>query len=112
LKIAILSDQHFPGRGADTEVLVDTAAGRPTVAADQAINTELLGEGENALLYQPGDDDRAAAAVQSLLNDPERSERLAKTARVTAEQHTWENRARIMLSFFERRLKALSRGRS
>ena len=88
------------------------AAGRPTVAADQAINTELLVEGQNALLYQAGDDDRAVAAVQSLLNDPERSERLAKTARITAEQHTWENRARIMLSFFERRLTALNRGRS
>jgi glycosyltransferase involved in cell wall biosynthesis len=88
------------------------AAGRPTVAADQAINTELLIEGENALLYKPGDDDRAVAAVQSLLHDPDHSERLAKTARITAEQYTWEKRARIMLSFFERRLKTLDSGRS
>lgn len=83
------------------------AAGRPIVAADQAINTELLTGGENALLFPPGDHDRAAAAVERLLAEPALARRLSEAARAEAERHTWEARARIMLDFFSRRLCAL-----
>ncbi len=80
------------------------AAGRPTVAADQTINTELLRHEENALLYPPEDMDAAAAAIQRLIDDARLAKRLGKAGRKQAEQLTWRHRAEIMLAFFERRL--------
>jgi glycosyltransferase involved in cell wall biosynthesis len=85
------------------------AAGKPTVAADQEINTELLREGETALMVPPGDAASYGAAIRKLLGDPALCRRMGKTARAEAEKRSWVHRAELMLGFFERRLAEISR---
>lgn len=69
------------------------AAGRPIVASNLPALTEVLRDGKNAVLVQPGDPDALAAAVAGLLADPLRGERIARQALADAAQYTWEARA-------------------
>ncbi len=80
------------------------ASERPIVAADQATNRELLRHDENALLFPEGRLDIAADAVNRLLSDAALAGRLARRGREFVLNSTWEARAKVMLSFFERRL--------
>jgi glycosyltransferase involved in cell wall biosynthesis len=58
------------------------ACGRAVVAADAGGTAELLGrEGHTGVLVPPGDPDALASAVQALLADPVRRERLGSAAR-------------------------------
>src|SRR5688572_24625899 len=59
------------------------ACARPVVAADAGGTGELLGrEGDAGVLVPPGDPDALAAAVQALLDDPGRRDRLGEAARL------------------------------
>ncbi len=80
------------------------AAGRAIVGADQPINRELLRHEENALLFPADRLDVAADAVRRILADPALAARLGERGRASAAGFTWERRAEVMLSFFERRL--------
>ena len=74
------------------------AQGRAIVAPDQANIREILGNGENALLFSPGDRAAFEAALTSLCHDPELRIRLGATARCTIAERplTWaHNAARI-----------------
>jgi glycosyltransferase involved in cell wall biosynthesis len=82
------------------------AAGRPIIAADQATNRELLSHEENALLFAPGALDRAASDVRRLLADESLAERLSTNGKRFVQSLSWEGRAKVMLSFFERRIRA------
>lgn len=81
------------------------AAGRPVVGADQPNNRELLLHEQDALLFPRGRLDIARDAIRRLLADPALSERLGRNGRELVSAFTWEGRAKIMLAFFERRLR-------
>jgi glycosyltransferase involved in cell wall biosynthesis len=100
----------FPPRlpGTPFKLFSYFAAGKPTVAADQEINTELLRDGETALIVPPGDAAAYGAAIRKLLGDPALRRRMGAEARAEAERRSWAHRAAIMLEFFERRLAELS----
>ncbi len=80
------------------------AAGRPIVSADQPHTQDLLTHEKNALMVPPKDGEAAAAALRRLLEDDVLARRLSKTALAEARKHTWENRGKKMLAFFEERL--------
>jgi glycosyltransferase involved in cell wall biosynthesis len=82
------------------------AAERPIVAADQPSNRELLSDGENALLFPEGRLDVATDAIRRLLSDRALAERLSSRGRELVKTFTWDERARRLLEFFERRLAA------
>jgi glycosyltransferase involved in cell wall biosynthesis len=82
------------------------ASGRPIVAADQATNRELLRHEENALLFPPERLDLAAESIRRLLGDRVLAERLSARGLSFVKTCTWDERAKIMLAFFERRLSA------
>jgi glycosyltransferase involved in cell wall biosynthesis len=80
------------------------AAGRPIVAADQPINREVLRHEEQSLLFPAADVAGAAAAVRRLVAEPALAQRLGARAREQAREHTWAQRGREIVGFFERRL--------
>lgn len=59
-------------------------AGRPVVAAAAGGALEIINDGVDGLLTPPGDSDRLAAAIGSLLIDPEFAKRLAEAGRASA----------------------------
>lgn len=72
------------------------AAGLPTVAPDQSNIRELVGAGESARLFAPGERDSLADALRDVVSDADLRLRLGSAARITVEERrlTWRDNAR------------------
>ncbi|MEX2143848.1 MAG: glycosyltransferase family 4 protein [Anaerolineales bacterium] len=72
------------------------AAGRPIVASDLPILREILSE-QNAVILRGAQVQTWVTALASLQRSPRWRAALAKAARQTAADHSWEKRARMLL---------------
>ena len=77
------------------------AAGRAIVASDLPAIREILRDGDNALLVEPGDPAAIAGAVQRLIDDPALAARLARAAHARATDFTWARRAERLEALFD-----------
>jgi glycosyltransferase involved in cell wall biosynthesis len=69
------------------------AARRPIVASDLPSIREVLRDGENALLVEPGNPQAFTAAIRRIKDDPALSARLAEKALDDVRHYTWDARA-------------------
>jgi glycosyltransferase involved in cell wall biosynthesis len=69
------------------------AAGKPIVASDLPALREVLADGDNALLSEPGSAESLAAAVGRVIADRELARRLGAAARARVADYTWARRA-------------------
>jgi glycosyltransferase involved in cell wall biosynthesis len=69
------------------------ASGRPVVASDLPALREILVDGDNALLVEPGNADLLGAALRRVLNDHALATRLAARAFETVQAYSWDRRA-------------------
>jgi glycosyltransferase involved in cell wall biosynthesis len=76
------------------------ASGRPIVASDLPSLREILRDGENALLVQPGNPQALVAAIVRIKDDPALGTRLARQALVDVRQFTWARRAERLETLF------------
>jgi glycosyltransferase involved in cell wall biosynthesis len=76
------------------------ASGRPMVASDLPSLREVLTDGENALLVEPGSAPALADGVQRVRNDPALGARLARQARRDVQEFTWARRAGRLEALF------------
>jgi glycosyltransferase involved in cell wall biosynthesis len=72
------------------------ACARPVLSSDLPVLRETLNE-QNAVLLPPANPQAWADALRALAKDPARRATLSAAARATAEQHTWEARARRII---------------
>lgn len=107
-RLAIEASVHFAGRvkdvtdhllaadvfvlpssteGMSNALLEAMAAGLPIVATGIPGNSDLIRDGDNGVLVEPGDPAAAAAAVSRLLSAPEQAARLGQAARDMAVSH-------------------------
>ena len=70
-------------------VLEAMSAGLPVVASDLPVFREYLRPGRDALLVPPGDPESLAAALTSVLDDPDLAERLRAAGRAGAARFPW-----------------------
>jgi glycosyltransferase involved in cell wall biosynthesis len=82
------------------------AAGRALLAPSTPDVKELLVDGDNAVLVEPGDLDAAAQALRTILHDDVGRARLATRARATGQDLTWDARAEKIETFLRLRLAA------
>jgi glycosyltransferase involved in cell wall biosynthesis len=87
------------------KVFLYLAAGRAILAPRAPDTSELLVDGENALLVPPGDPDTAVGALRHLMEHPTYRERLGRAALETARHLTWDTRAEKIHRHLEDRLK-------
>ena len=80
------------------------ASHTPVVASDLPSTAEVIRDGENGLLYPPGDREALAAALRTLRDDPATGTRLAEQAARDVEDYTWTARARRILALINSRL--------
>jgi glycosyltransferase involved in cell wall biosynthesis len=76
------------------------ASGRPIVASDLPAVREILRDGENALLVEPGNPEALAAGIRRIKNDAALGRRLAAQSMLDAEQYTWARRAERLEALF------------
>jgi glycosyltransferase involved in cell wall biosynthesis len=69
------------------------AAGRAIIASDLPAIREVLRDGENALLVEPGNASAIAGAMRRLMDDPPLAQQLAGAAFGEAAAYTWPRRA-------------------
>jgi glycosyltransferase involved in cell wall biosynthesis len=77
-------------------------AGVPLVMSDLPSLREVVRHDETGLLVPPDDPDALADGLRRLLEDRPAALRMAEAARVTAQDHTWQGRARRVLDFIDR----------
>lgn len=88
--------------GSPMKIFEYMAAGRPIVAAALGQIGEILEQGRTALLYEPGDEDGLAAALERMLADPAAAAALGRAARAKAlRDHSWDAVAARVLKLVE-----------
>ena len=76
------------------------AAGKPIVASDLPSLREVLRDGENALLVEPGNPQALTAAIVRIKDDPSLGDRLARQALQDVREFTWARRAERLETLF------------
>jgi len=75
------------------------ASGRPIVASDLPVLREVLKDGENSLLFKPGDERGLLNAIKICLENKDIATKIARNAKNEATNYTWTERAKAILSF-------------
>jgi glycosyltransferase involved in cell wall biosynthesis len=88
----------FPSRSETLGLVMLEAhtAGLPVVAADSAASRELVRHGVDGLRYDPDAPGSLAAAVDSILGDPELARSMSEQARAAVATASWEHATRIL----------------
>ena len=80
--------------GSPTKLFEYMAAARPIVASRLGQIADIIVDGENGLLVEPGDSDALARAIERLARDEALRARLGEAARRTViERYTWRHNA-------------------
>jgi len=78
------------------------ACGLPVVATNTGGNPDVITDGNNGLLVEPGDVEGLASALTSLLLSPRLAKKLGKNARDTVKKHfTWRIAAEKIMGVYE-----------
>ena len=86
-------------------VIEAMAMQKPVIATNLGGPSEIITDGQDGILIEPGKPDRLAEAVLQMLDNPERRQRIGKAARKTVEEHydsknTAESVERLYASLF------------
>jgi phosphatidyl-myo-inositol alpha-mannosyltransferase len=77
------------------------ASGKPVVATNIPGYASVLTHGKEGLLAEPKNPRSLAQALLTLLQDSSLRKKLAEQGLITAEQYSWENVSRQVLSYYE-----------
>lgn len=71
-------------------ILEAMAAGLPVITTPNTAGPDLIEHGKEGLIVPAGDANALRAAMESLLNDPERTRSMGRAAHGRAKEYTWE----------------------
>lgn len=77
------------------------ASGLPVVAARSGASHEVVSEGENGLLYEPGSDAALISTVEEMFSDEDSLREMSLNARSAAEERSWAGSTRTLRSYYE-----------
>ena len=80
------------------------ASGLPVIAARTGAIHEVVSEGVNGLLYEPGSDEELVAAVRCLHGDDAMRRSFGLRARAAAEERDWKASTATLRSYYEEAL--------
>jgi glycosyltransferase involved in cell wall biosynthesis len=88
--LGVFADSEKTARVIPNKVFQALACGTPVITADTRAASELLVDGESALLVPPGDPMALASAMRRVAADPELARSLSEGGRLAYEQHASE----------------------
>ena len=98
---AMLFPTHFPTEGIPGSVLDAYIAGIPVVASDWMYARELIENGKTGIIIPFEDNQKKFNSVcESLLNEPEKLDRMKEFARERAVEYHADNAKRILSKYF------------
>jgi len=101
VRFTVLPSQWYEVFG--QSILESFAAGKPVIASRIGGIPELIEEGQDGLLFNPGDEDELAACLRRLWNDPEETRRMGRHGRrKVLSQYTPENHYRQLYPLYKR----------
>lgn len=77
------------------------ASGLPVVAARSGASHEVVSDGENGLLYEPGSEAALLSAVGEIFADEDLLRERSLNARAAAEERSWEGATQTLRSYYE-----------
>jgi glycosyltransferase involved in cell wall biosynthesis len=88
-----------------TKLFEYMAAGIPVIASDFPLWRSIVGSADCGLLVDPLDVKSIAAAIESLISNPERGQAMGQRGRQAVEEHfNWANEEQTLLSFYSQLL--------
>jgi len=104
--LAVCSFTVFPSLAYETfgkTILESWAHGRTVVATDLGSRRELISDGKNGLLYEPGNRDALASAIAYLRSNPMRAKEMGRAGYDLVEaQYTPERHYQTMVQLYEK----------
>jgi len=82
------------------------AAGKPVIASDLPPIREIVRDGDNGLLFTPGDADALAAAIRRLRDDETLASSIGRRAFANAGEYSWRRRAERLERFLHQVVRA------
>lgn len=87
------------------------SAGIPVIASDFPLWREIVSEAECGLLVDPCDPAAVASAIDALLANPERADRMGRAGREAVTMlFNWERESERLIEFYRRRVASASEG--
>ena len=77
------------------------ASGVPIIASDIPVFREILTDGKNAILFDPGNKEVLAKSVREITHNPEQARKMAVFARKNAENYTYQKRVERILEVIQ-----------
>jgi glycosyltransferase involved in cell wall biosynthesis len=77
------------------------AVGTPVIASDIGQISKMINDGENGLLFPPGDHSALTSALEKLINNSEFCDVLGQSAVSSVAERTWQNNARKILKLVQ-----------
>jgi glycosyltransferase involved in cell wall biosynthesis len=95
------NNEFFANHVSPLKLFEYLSARRPIIASRLPAIMEVLRDGENAVLAEPGNPASLARTMERVMRDATLAEALAARAHSDGAAHTWANRARGILAEFE-----------
>ncbi len=81
------------------------SAGLPIVAPDHPFVKEVLHDGKDCIMFQQGNSESLACAINKVLENPDFAETIARNAYKTAQEYSWQKRAEKIVNFIENNIR-------
>lgn len=87
---------------AHTKIYEYLSLGRPIVATDMESVREVLTDGVNAVIVEPGNPEALAKGIKMVIHNPQIGREISENALNESANYTWEKRANRLIEFFKR----------
>ena len=89
------------GEATGLTILESMAAGKPIVASRLPTISEFVKHGQNGILFEPGDPEKLANSIISLMSNQKLREKLIQNGKIISEQRDWSKIVKMITDIYK-----------